>query len=109
MSYVRKEASSAQIREEVMPGVVSCYSILDQVKKSVFVGDLKKAQKQVSTCVSQLNEVQSTMKLVARKSKLLAMTRLTPKAKKYKNQLRKQIKKGRLIIIRELTDFTHNV
>lgn len=109
MSYVRREASNAKIREDVMPSVVSCYSLLDQVKRSVYTGDLKKATKQVSTCMSQLNIVQNTIKLVARKSKILAMTRLTPKAKKYKNKLRKQIRKGRIIIM-EINNYnTHDV
>lgn len=109
MSYVRRDASNAKIREEVMPYVVSCYSILDKVKRSVYIGDLKKANKQVSTCVNQLHDVQNTMKSVAHKSNTLAMTRLTPKAKKYKNKLRKQIRKGRLIIQEINNEYTHNV
>lgn len=98
MSYVRKEASTAHVREEVMPSVVHCYSILDQVKKSIYIGDLKKANRQVSNCIDQLGIVQSTIKVIGHKSNILAMTRLSPKIKKYKNNLRKQIKKGRLII-----------
>lgn len=98
MSYVRKEASTAHVREEVMPFVVHCYSILDQVKKSIYIGDLKKANRQVSNCIDQLDIVQDTIKVVGHKSNILAMTRLSPKIKKYKNNLRKQIKKGRLII-----------
>lgn len=98
MSYVRKEASTAQIRAEVMPSVVHCYSLLDQVKKSIYIGDLKKANRQVSNCIDHLDIVQDTIKAVSHKSNELAMTRLRPKIKKYKNSLRNQIKRGRLII-----------
>ena len=45
-----------------------------------------------------LDIVQDTIKAVSNKSNELAMTRLRPKIKKYKNSLRNQIKKGRLII-----------
>lgn len=98
MAYVRYEASNAKIREQLMPDLANCYSILERINKLIYCGDLKKSVALISKHIRDLELINKNIKHIASRNNSLRMHRLSAKSKRLKNLIRSKIRVGQLLL-----------